>query len=175
MKDLLKTYREELDHYYQIYVQSLIAAITNPITEPTGKDIHGTLKSLAGGLGARIGKAGQRAKRALVFRELLKAKEAGADLTFHKVQHIGAATAGSRFISNEVVKHFSTSGRSTRIEDRSQMTEEETEDLIHAIYPQVEALTQALVQIREQKNTELSQSPQYKALQKKVASLLVQR
>lgn len=175
MKDLLRAYSEELDHYYQIYQQSLTSAITTPIAEPTGKDIHSTLKSLAGGLGARIGKAGQRAKRALVFRKLLKAKEEGADLTFHKVQYIGAATAGSRFISKEVVKHFSTTGRSTRIEDRSQMTQEETEGLITAIKPQVDALTQALVQIREQKNTELSQNPQYKALQKKLASLLAQR
>lgn len=174
MQGILKTYRKELTDYYKIYEQSLYSAIHIPITEPTGKDLHGTLKSLAGGLGARIGKAGQRAKRALVFRELLNAKENGADLTFHKVQHIGAATTGSRFISKEVIKHFSTKGRTARRQDRTQMTDEETEALIHAIAPQVEMLNEALIAIREQKNKELNQSPSYQALQKKTASLLAQ-
>lgn len=175
IKDLLKKYDEELALYYQTYEENLTIILYNPISKPRGKELHRYLKSQAGALGARIGKAGQRAKREFVFHELLKAKENGADLTFHKVQHIGQATAGSRFINKEVVKNFSSPGRTARIEDRSKMTQEQTQSLIEQIAPQVDILNEALEQIRNKKNEAFKQSLTYKSLQKEIAYLLAQR
>lgn len=149
MNEILAQYTDDLTTYYDLYANQLNLLFKDGLSNEDYLQTGRQLQSIAGGLGARIGKAGQRAKRQFVFNELVTAKNQGADLTFHKVQTIAQATTGRHFNNNEVHKNFSTEGRTARLIDRNTMTEEETQALIDAIQPKLNALVVLLAEKRE--------------------------
>ena len=144
MKEIVQLYDQQLASYYQKYEEELNSILTDQDMSEDFLKKGSAMRAAAGALGARIGKAGQRAKRQFVFDRLVEAKKEGADLTFHKVQSVAQATVGRHFNNNEVHKNFSTKGRTSRSDDRSTMTENEVWALIDAIEPQIEALTRLL-------------------------------
>ncbi len=75
MNEILAQYEDDLTTYYEIYADSLSNLLKEGVTNEDYLKIGQQLKSIAGGLGARTGKAGQRAKRSLVFNALLQAKK----------------------------------------------------------------------------------------------------
>lgn len=104
----------------------------------------------------------------LVFRELLKAKEAGADLSFHKVQAVTKATTKRHFNNNLVHKTFSTTGRTARLLDRNTMSKEETQALIDAIQPPLDALVVLLAEKREKHAQYWQDSPKRKQIYRRL-------
>lgn len=165
MNEILAQYEDNLTTYYAIYAEGLSSLLKEGVTSEDYLKIGQRLKSIAGGLGARTGKAGQRAKRSLVFNALLQAKNTEqADLTFHKVQQIARATTGRHFNNTLVHKHFSTQGRTSKEIDRTTMSEEQTQQLIHAIEPEVELLRLMLEEIRLKKSVEWQNSAKRKQI-----------
>lgn len=144
MKEIVQLYDQQLASYYQKYEKELNSILVGQSMNDDFLKKGSAMRAAAGALGARIGKAGQRAKRQFVFEKLVAARKEGADLTFHKVQEIAQATVGRHFNNNLVHKNFSTKGRTARSIDRSTMTENEVWALIADIEPQVEALTRLL-------------------------------
>lgn len=168
MNEILAQYTDDLTTYYDLYAHQLDLLFKDGLSNEEFMKTGRQLKSIAGGLGARIGKAGQRAKRQFVFNELVAAQEKGADLTFHKVQAIAKATTGRHFNNNVVHKTFSTEGRTARLVDRNTMTEKETQTLIDAIQPNLDALVVLLAEKREKHAQHWQDSPKRKQIYRRL-------
>lgn len=159
MKEILTTYDYELTSYYAEYGQGLESIFADGLTPDKYSNVNQRLKQIAGSLGASVGKAGQRAKRDLVFYDLLAAKENGVDLTFHKVQALARKLTGRPFDNNSVHGLFSKKGRTAGISDRCQMTEEEEQAIIDDLTPKLDALQVALEKIRRKHSAFWQNSP----------------
>lgn len=153
MKEIVQLYDQQLASYYQKYEEELNSILAGQSMSEDFLKKGSAMRAAAGALGARIGKAGQRAKRQFVFEKLVAARKEGADLTFHKVQEIAQATVGRHFNNNLVHKSFSTKGRTARSIDRSVMSDGEVRALIDAIKPEVEALTRLLAIKRAERSS----------------------
>lgn len=149
IETLVNRYSNELKSYYIEYENDLRSLLSRSIRSSNFLQIGRELKSLAGRLGARIAKAGQRAIRDYVLDYLFEQKQKGADLTFNVVQSIAKATTRREFYTNLVHEHFSTADRTARAEDRTRLTDDEILQLVQELRPQVRKLKRMLKIARE--------------------------
>ncbi|WP_387492611.1 hypothetical protein [Photorhabdus sp. RM96S] len=108
---------------------------------------------VTGKLGAAIGAAIKRAKRAVVFKQLLKAKKSGIDVTPSVVKNVAKSIkiCGRSFEGREINRVFGTKFRT--VANKTTITRAELAEIENSLEKQMIELISALNKIKiEQKN-----------------------
>ncbi len=127
----------------------------NPCLPMNDEEIDGFIKIYSGRCGGRIGAEVKRAKRRLVFSELIKHKESGIDLTVVLVHKIAIKLLGRSFDKYSVINHFAQKGRTKKCHTSSEVIYV----ICNEITPMLDELSFDLMDIRLIAKNEWHNSP----------------
>jgi hypothetical protein len=127
----------------------------NPCLPMNDEEIDGFIKIHSGRCGGRIGAEVKRAKRRLVFSELIKHKESGIDLTVVLVHKIAIKLLGRSFDKYSVINHFAQKGRTKKCHTSSEVIYV----ICNEITPMLDELSFDLMDIRLIAKNEWHNSP----------------
>ncbi|WP_434526587.1 hypothetical protein [Photorhabdus asymbiotica] len=169
MKTILNEFKSTIDDAYQQYAKDLWLICrtgtggTGTACFPESDDVVKNLVyQVTGRLGASIGAAVKRAKRALVFEQLLNAKKSGIDVTPSVVKNIAKKIYGRSFENGEINRVFGTKFRTAA--NKTTVTRTELAEFENSIEKQIAELISALNKIKIEKKSNWHYSMQRKKI-----------
>lgn len=148
-------YAEKLQHAGRIYGQLHIAAMANG-------GMTTDIQSAAGRLGARLGAAGKRAAREIIFESLKNARDNGMDVTPTVVLRVSERIIGRGVSAREANKVFGQPGRTAA--NKSPINQADLVGLESQIKQEITELKEVLSTVRETHRLLWLRSPQRRTL-----------